>query len=123
MNIIFALTLCGSRRTRGVVIMSLLLIRHLTTGGHVCCVFFYYKHLFIIFKMYSRPKRVKLNDDFINQLLEDSSDSLLSDFDDSDVDKTYNPISSSESDVLSGKKIYIILQIFIFYCPINCKKL
>jgi len=69
--------------------------------------------------MNSRPKRVKLNDDFINQLLEDSSDSLLSEFDDSDADKTYNPVSSSESDVLSGKKIYIILQIFIFYCPIN----
>ncbi|XP_060872032.1 piggyBac transposable element-derived protein 4-like [Metopolophium dirhodum] len=51
--------------------------------------------------MYSRPKRVKLNDDFINQLLEDSSDSLLSEFDDSDADKTYNPVSSSESDVLS----------------------
>lgn len=74
--------------------------------------------------MYLRPKRVKLNDDFINQLLEDSSDSLLSEFDDSDaVYKTYNPVGSPESDVQNGKKMYIILQIFILYCPINCKKL
>lgn len=73
--------------------------------------------------MYSRSKRVKLNDDFINELLENNSDSSLSEFDDSDADKMYNPVSSSESDVLSGKKMYIILQFFIFYYSINCKKL
>lgn len=73
--------------------------------------------------MYSRSKRVKLNDDFINELLEDNSDISLSEFDDSDADKTYNPVSSSESDVLSGKKMYIILQFFIFYYSTNCKKL
>lgn len=73
--------------------------------------------------MYSRSKRVKLNDDFINELLEDNSDISLSEFDDSDADKTYNPVSSSESNVLSGKKMYIILQFFIFYYSTNCKKL
>ncbi len=73
--------------------------------------------------MYSRSKRVKLNDDFINELLEDNSDISLSEFDDSDADKTYNPVSSSESDVISGKKMYIILQFFIFYYSTNCKKL
>lgn len=63
--------------------------------------------------MYSRPKRVKLNDDFITALLEDNSESSLSEFDDSDADKTFNPVSSSESDVLSGKKIYIFYIVYI----------
>jgi len=53
--------------------------------------------------MSSRPKRAKLNDDLINQILEidtSSNSSEFSNFDDTDEDATYNP-NSSESDVES----------------------
>lgn len=70
--------------------------------------------------MSSRPKRAKLNDDIINQILEvdnNSSDSSeFSDFDDTDDDATYNP-NSSESDVESdveGNKKYFFFEICLY---------
>ncbi|KAL4101306.1 hypothetical protein QTP88_021326 [Uroleucon formosanum] len=52
----------------------------------------------------SRPKKAKLNDDLIKQILEidnySSNSSEFSDFEDTDEDATYNP-NSSESDVES----------------------
>ncbi|XP_008188519.1 piggyBac transposable element-derived protein 4-like [Acyrthosiphon pisum] len=49
--------------------------------------------------MASRPKRLKVNDDTVRQLLDtDESGSSFSDFDDTDEDETYNPIITSDSD-------------------------
>jgi len=49
--------------------------------------------------MASRPKRLKVNDDTVRQLLDtDDSGSSLSDFDDTDEDQTYNPFITSDSD-------------------------
>lgn len=46
-----------------------------------------------------RPKRPKVNDDTVRQLLDsDDSGSSFSDFDDTDEDQTYNPIITSDSD-------------------------
>lgn len=73
--------------------------------------------------MCSQSKKVKLNYDFINELLEDNIDSSVSEFDDSETVKTYNSVSCLESDVLRGKEIYFNLHIFIFYCSIKSKKL
>lgn len=56
--------------------------------------------------MSSRPKRAKLNDNLISELLDidnSSNSSEFSDIDDTDEDTTYNP-NSSESDVENGKK-------------------
>lgn len=51
--------------------------------------------------MYLQSKKIKLNDNFISELLKDS-DSSLSKFDDFNADKTYNPVSASESNIPSG---------------------
>lgn len=49
--------------------------------------------------MASRPKRLKVNDDTVRQLLDtDDSGSSFSDFDDTDEDQTYNSIITSDSD-------------------------
>lgn len=58
---------------------------------------FYCSFLFLIIA--SRPKRLKVNDDTVRQLLDtDENGSSFSDFDDTDEDETYNPIITSDSD-------------------------
>lgn len=49
--------------------------------------------------MASRPKRLKVNDDTVRQLLDtDDSGSSFSDFDDINEDQTFNPIITFDSD-------------------------